>query len=177
MAHVASLFADSGAIAIVSVISPYEVDRQVARSIHEGGELEFLEVFVNTPLAECERRDPEGAVRAGSGREDHRLHRAWTRRTRSGPRDCRTSSSVRGGARSSGRSKEVVEAAGGGAATARRRVGAICCAEVNRRRGSSTACHGSVEPPRRFGPLRCPPTLAEGAGSRTRQGPTPGSRP
>ena len=54
------LFADSGAIAIVSVISPYEVDRQVARSIHEGGELEFLEVFVNTPLTECERRDPKG---------------------------------------------------------------------------------------------------------------------
>ncbi len=60
VAHVASLFADSGAIAIVSVISPYEVDRQVARSIHEGGELEFLEVFVNTPLEECERRDPKG---------------------------------------------------------------------------------------------------------------------
>ena len=60
VAHVASLFADSGAIAIVSVISPYEVDRQVARSIHEGGELEFLEVFVNTPLTECERRDPKG---------------------------------------------------------------------------------------------------------------------
>jgi bifunctional enzyme CysN/CysC len=60
VAHVASLFADSGTIAIVSVISPYEVDRQVARSIHEGGELEFLEVFVNTPLSECERRDPKG---------------------------------------------------------------------------------------------------------------------
>ena len=60
VAHVASLFADSGTIAIVSVISPYEVDRQVARSIHERGELEFLEVFVNTPLEECERRDPKG---------------------------------------------------------------------------------------------------------------------
>ena len=60
VAHVASLFADSGTIAIVSVISPYEVDRQVARSIHEGGELEFLEVWVNTPLEECERRDPKG---------------------------------------------------------------------------------------------------------------------
>ncbi len=60
VAHVASLFADSGAIAIVSVISPYEVDRHLARGIHEGGELEFLEVFVDTPLAECERRDPKG---------------------------------------------------------------------------------------------------------------------
>jgi bifunctional enzyme CysN/CysC len=60
VAHVASLFADSGAIAIVSVISPYAVDRQLARTIHERGELEFLEVFVNTPLSECERRDPKG---------------------------------------------------------------------------------------------------------------------
>ena len=60
VAHVASLFADSGTIAIVSVISPYAVDRRLARSIHERGELEFLEVFVNTPLAECERRDPKG---------------------------------------------------------------------------------------------------------------------
>jgi bifunctional enzyme CysN/CysC len=69
VAHVASLFADSGAIAIVSVISPYEVDRQVARSIHEGGELEFLEVFVNTPLDECERRDPKGLyARARAGK-------------------------------------------------------------------------------------------------------------
>ncbi|HUA69589.1 MAG TPA: adenylyl-sulfate kinase, partial [Solirubrobacteraceae bacterium] len=60
VAHVASLFADSGAIAIVSVISPYAVDRQLARSVHDRGELEFLEVWVNTPLQECERRDPKG---------------------------------------------------------------------------------------------------------------------
>ncbi len=60
VAHVASLFADSGTIAIVSVISPYTVDRQLARSVHERGELDFLEVFVNTPLEECERRDPKG---------------------------------------------------------------------------------------------------------------------
>ena len=60
VAHVASLFADSGMIAIVSVISPYAIDRRLARSIHERGGLEFLEVFVNTPLEECERRDPKG---------------------------------------------------------------------------------------------------------------------
>ena len=67
VAHVASLFADSGAIAIVSVISPYEVDRQFARSIHERGELEFLEVFVDTPLEECERRDPKGLYARARG--------------------------------------------------------------------------------------------------------------
>ena len=60
VAHVASLFADSGTIAIVSVISPYAVDRELARTLHEQGEIEFLEVFVNTPLEECERRDPKG---------------------------------------------------------------------------------------------------------------------
>jgi len=60
VAHVARLFADAGTIAIVSLISPYEADRHVARQVHEEGEIEFLEVFVNTPLEECERRDPKG---------------------------------------------------------------------------------------------------------------------
>ena len=60
VAHVARLFADSGTIAIVSLISPYAADREIARKVHEEGEIEFLEVFVNTPLEECERRDPKG---------------------------------------------------------------------------------------------------------------------
>ena len=65
----ASLFADSGTIAIVSVISPYAVDRQLARTIHDGRQLEFLEVFVDTPLQECERRDPKGLyARAREGK-------------------------------------------------------------------------------------------------------------
>ncbi len=69
VAHVASLFADAGTIAIVSVISPYEVDRQLARSVHRRGELEFFEVFVDTPLEECERRDPKGLyARAREGK-------------------------------------------------------------------------------------------------------------
>jgi bifunctional enzyme CysN/CysC len=68
IAHVASLFADSGTIAIVSVISPYALDRQLARDVHERSELEFLEVFVDTPLDECERRDPKGLyARARAG--------------------------------------------------------------------------------------------------------------
>ena len=67
VAHVASLFADSGTIAIVSVISPYEVDRQLARSVHQRGELEFFEVFVDTPLEECERRDPKGLYARARG--------------------------------------------------------------------------------------------------------------
>ncbi len=67
VAHLASLFADSGTIAIVSVISPYAVDRRLARSIHERGELDFVEVFVNTPLEECERRDPKGLYARARG--------------------------------------------------------------------------------------------------------------
>jgi bifunctional enzyme CysN/CysC len=54
------LFADAGTIAIVSLISPYVIDRQTAREIHEEADVDFLEVFVNTPLAECEHRDPKG---------------------------------------------------------------------------------------------------------------------
>ncbi len=60
VAEVARLFADAGTIAIVSLISPYRADRQLARQIHEEAEIEFLEVYVNTPLSECERRDPKG---------------------------------------------------------------------------------------------------------------------
>jgi bifunctional enzyme CysN/CysC len=67
VAHVARLFADSGTIAVVSVISPYEVDRQLARRIHAEGGVEFLEVFVNTPLEECERRDPKGLYARARG--------------------------------------------------------------------------------------------------------------
>jgi bifunctional enzyme CysN/CysC len=60
VAHVARLFADAGTIAIVSLISPYAAERDLARQVHQDADIEFLEVFVNTPLTECERRDPKG---------------------------------------------------------------------------------------------------------------------
>jgi bifunctional enzyme CysN/CysC len=59
-AHVARLFADAGTIAIASLVSPYESDRAAARATHDELELDFVEVFVDTPLEECERRDPKG---------------------------------------------------------------------------------------------------------------------
>ncbi|HWI05990.1 MAG TPA: adenylyl-sulfate kinase [Solirubrobacteraceae bacterium] len=59
-AHVAQLFADSGALAIVSLVSPYVRDRLAARRLHDEAGLDFIEVFVNTPLAVCEARDPKG---------------------------------------------------------------------------------------------------------------------
>lgn len=66
--EVAHLFADSGAIAIVSVVSPYAASRRAARILHESDGLAFVEVFVNTPLEECQRRDPKGLyARAAAG--------------------------------------------------------------------------------------------------------------
>ncbi len=67
-AHVARLLADSGAVALVSLVSPYVADREAARKIHEDIGLEYVEVFVDTPLEECERRDPKGLyARARAG--------------------------------------------------------------------------------------------------------------
>jgi adenylylsulfate kinase-like enzyme len=43
-----------------SLVSPYAADRLHAREVHERDGLPFLEVFVDTPPAECERRDPKG---------------------------------------------------------------------------------------------------------------------
>ena len=59
-AHVARLFADSGAISIVALVSPYLSDRAAARQFHDELGLDFVEVFVDTPIEECERRDPKG---------------------------------------------------------------------------------------------------------------------
>ena len=59
-AHVAALLADAGTVALVSLVSPYEADRRLAREIAEERGLDFVEVFVNTPLEECEKRDPKG---------------------------------------------------------------------------------------------------------------------
>lgn len=56
--HVASLFADAGAIVVTAFISPYLADRQTAREATPAGR--FLEVFVSTSLADCEGRDPKG---------------------------------------------------------------------------------------------------------------------
>ena len=60
--------ASTGVLAIAALVSPYAADREAARRQHEQAGLRFLEVFVATPLAECERRDPRGlyaAARAG----------------------------------------------------------------------------------------------------------------
>jgi bifunctional enzyme CysN/CysC len=58
--EVARLIADAGTVALVSLVSPYAADRDLARQAHSDAGLGFLEVYVNTPLEECERRDPKG---------------------------------------------------------------------------------------------------------------------
>src|SRR5918997_6012655 len=58
--EVAALLADAGVTVLVALVSPYRADRAAARAIHERHGLPFLEVWVSTPLEECERRDPKG---------------------------------------------------------------------------------------------------------------------
>lgn len=58
VAEVAKLLVDAGLIVIVAFISPFRAERRLARSLFEPGE--FIEVFVDTSLEECERRDVKG---------------------------------------------------------------------------------------------------------------------
>jgi bifunctional enzyme CysN/CysC len=70
VAEVAHLMVDAGLIVIVSFISPFAADRELARSLFKEGE--FIEVFVDTPLAECERRDKKGLyAKARTGQLPH----------------------------------------------------------------------------------------------------------
>lgn len=58
VAEVARLMADSGLIVMTAFISPFRRERRLAKEII--GDIEFIEVFVDTPLAVCEERDPKG---------------------------------------------------------------------------------------------------------------------
>lgn len=58
VAEVARLFVDAGLIVITAFISPFRRDRELARAII--GQDAFVEIFIDTPLTECERRDPKG---------------------------------------------------------------------------------------------------------------------
>jgi bifunctional enzyme CysN/CysC len=58
VAEVAKLMVDAGLVVMVSFISPFRAERQLARELFEDGE--FIEVFIDTPLEVCEARDPKG---------------------------------------------------------------------------------------------------------------------
>ncbi len=65
--EVAKLFVDAGLIVLCSFISPFRAERRMVRDMVEAGE--FLEVFVDTPIEECMKRDPKGLyakARAGT---------------------------------------------------------------------------------------------------------------
>ncbi|GAC31419.1 adenylyl-sulfate kinase [Paraglaciecola polaris] len=58
ISELAKLFVDSGLIVITAFISPFKGERDYCRALLEDNE--FVEVFVNTPIEECEKRDPKG---------------------------------------------------------------------------------------------------------------------
>jgi bifunctional enzyme CysN/CysC len=61
VAEVAKLFVEAGLITMVSFISPFRAEREMARDLV--GPDEFVEIFVDTPLEICEQRDPKGLYR------------------------------------------------------------------------------------------------------------------
>ena len=67
VAEVAHLMTHAGLLVIVSFISPFRSERRMARSLMPEGE--FVEVFVDTPLEVCERRDPKGLYRKARRQE------------------------------------------------------------------------------------------------------------
>jgi bifunctional enzyme CysN/CysC len=67
-AHVARILAESGTVALVSLVSPYARDREEAAKLHAAMDLPFIEVWVEASLELCEQRDPKGLyARARAG--------------------------------------------------------------------------------------------------------------
>ncbi len=58
--EIAKLFVDAGVIVLSSFVSPYRADRDLVRKLHADGGIDFVEVYVDVPLEEAEKRDPKG---------------------------------------------------------------------------------------------------------------------
>jgi len=56
--EVSKLFVDAGIIVLTAFISPFKTERDFCRHLLADGE--FIEIFVDTPIEECEKRDPKG---------------------------------------------------------------------------------------------------------------------
>ena len=68
VASVARMLADAGMVTVVALVSPAAADRAWARQLHDEAGLDFIEAWVDTPVEECERRDPHGLyARARAG--------------------------------------------------------------------------------------------------------------
>jgi bifunctional enzyme CysN/CysC len=65
--EVAKLFVDAGLVVLCSFISPFRAERQMVRELVDASE--FIEIFIDTPIEECMRRDPKGLyARAKEGK-------------------------------------------------------------------------------------------------------------
>lgn len=72
LSHVATLLADCGHLVLVPAISPLAEHRALARKVHADAGIDFFEVFCDTPLQDCERRDPKGLyAKARAGEITH----------------------------------------------------------------------------------------------------------
>ena len=70
--EIATLFADSGVITLVGLISPYRADRDAVRKRHEQQGIPFYEIFLDVPVDELKKRDPKGQyARVESGELKH----------------------------------------------------------------------------------------------------------
>jgi adenylylsulfate kinase len=58
--EIAKLFVDTGVIVLSSFVSPYRADRDLVRKLHADAGMDFIEVYVDVPLEEAEKRDPKG---------------------------------------------------------------------------------------------------------------------
>jgi bifunctional enzyme CysN/CysC len=66
--EVAAMFAEAGTLALIALICPFAEDRQLIRTLHEQAGIAFAEIFVDTSIEECERRDSKGLyARARAG--------------------------------------------------------------------------------------------------------------
>jgi len=72
LAYIATLMADSGLTVLVPAISPLDEHRELARKVHAEQGFDFFEVFMDTPLEDCEARDPKGLyAKARAGEITH----------------------------------------------------------------------------------------------------------
>src|SRR5690606_21609242 len=58
--EISKLFVDTGVVVLSSFVSPYRADRDLVRELHQRAGMEFIEVYLDVPLAEAEKRDPKG---------------------------------------------------------------------------------------------------------------------
>jgi len=71
--EIAKLFVDAGVIVLSSFVSPYRADRDLVRKLHEDAGMVFIEIFVDVPLEEAERRDPKGLYKKARAGEIRNL--------------------------------------------------------------------------------------------------------